>query len=489
MANGQLLIYEINTIIWLNELSERYDKKIDLINIPESEIKNIADHHFNYIWLMGVWQRSPLGILINKQDHKFIDSLAGLVPDFNVDKDLVGSAYSIKDYAVSERLGGIKGLIQFRQVLKSYNIKLILDFVPNHTAIDHAWAIEHPEYYVLANETEYSKNPNHYKQINNHYIALGRDPNYEPWSDVLQLNAFSDDLRQAVISTINYIANLCDGIRCDMANLLLNNIFLSTWGYLNIGEAADEYWQVVISSLKATKPEFVFIAESYWQTENNLISLGFDYCYYKDFYDQLVANDLVGLRQSLSQPISQQAKGVYFLENHDEPRAVACLDAKYLKMDIVLLLTTPGAKLIYLHQMEGYKVKVPVQLGRNVKELADKQLANFYTKILNIVADNMTDVNHSWQLVSTNLDEDSRVLAYTIKNNNDNTISLVVINWADESFDISLDLETFASQQITGVNCLLDTNDDYSIEQITFTNKAIQLSVNPLMARILKINI
>ena len=61
-------------------------------------------------------------------------------------------------------------------------------------------------------------------------IARGRDPYFPPWPDVAQLNAFAPGLRDAAAETLIDIGNQADGVRCDMAMLLLNDVFQRTWG-------------------------------------------------------------------------------------------------------------------------------------------------------------------------------------------------------------------------------------------------------------------
>jgi len=485
-----LLIYEINTVVWLDELSQTYNQRIDLSNVPEMEIANIAELNFTSVWLMGVWERSPQAILINQQDNNFLSTLSEVVPNFDQQHDIVGSAYSIKGYSVSDRLGGNQALEVFRQNLNKFNLKLLLDFVPNHTSLDHDWAINHPEYYVRANQAEYQKNPNHYKLISGHYIALGRDPNYEPWSDVLQLNANSIALRRAVVQLLSELSTICDGIRCDMANLLLSNIFQSTWGYLDIGQADDEYWRYIIKAVKDINSEFIFIAESYWQTEAQLIDLGFDYCYDKDFYDLMVNNDFDGLSKSLDQPLMQQVTRLHFLENHDEARSAATFSDDYLMNYMVLLLTTPGAKLIYLHQIDGYKIKLPVQIGRFIGEESNDQLARFYKHLLTVIKPILTYLNSNWQFVTSNLDHERLVMTYAVQNLADNQTYLVLINWADHDFDLNIDLDSFSAAKIDSYNCLFSSTvgslvDDH---QVIINTQQLQLKLKPLSSLILTLN-
>ena len=117
-----------------------------------------------------------------------------------------------------------------RQELAKRGIRLILDFVPNHVAPDHPWVIVHPNYFVQGNLDDAKSDPASFISLGGHVFACGRDPYFPAWQDVLQLNAFQPELRQAVLETVLSIAGQCDGIRCDMAMLLLNSIFERTWG-------------------------------------------------------------------------------------------------------------------------------------------------------------------------------------------------------------------------------------------------------------------
>ena len=119
-------------------------------------------------------------------------------------------------------------------------------------------------------------------------LANGRDPYFAAWPDVVQLNAFSPDLRAAVIATLSSIGEQCDGVRCDMAMLMMNDTFERTWGERAGPRPEADYWPTVIPAVKTTHPEFVFMAEAYWDLEWALLEQGFDYCYDKRLYDRLV---------------------------------------------------------------------------------------------------------------------------------------------------------------------------------------------------------
>jgi hypothetical protein len=79
-------------------------------------------------------------------------------------------------------------------------------------------------------------------------------------------------LPQAAAETIAMIADQCDGVRCDMAMLMTNEVFARTWGD-RAGPIPDtEYWPALIDRCKETPPDFLFLAEVYWDMEWTLNS-------------------------------------------------------------------------------------------------------------------------------------------------------------------------------------------------------------------------
>ncbi len=222
-------IFEINTGAWLSGLSQKYGGPRNLASVPAPEWDAIARFGFDAVWLMGVWERSPSGIAIANRNEGLLTDFRRALPDFQP-ADNMGSPYCVKRYVVDEQFGGRSGLAVARQELAKRGMRLLLDFVPNHVAPDHPWAADHPEYFIQGSAEDVRKDPASFIQVGSSVIACGRDPYFPAWPDVLQLNAFKPGLRNAVRETVSDIAGQCDGIRCDMAMLLLNTIFERTWG-------------------------------------------------------------------------------------------------------------------------------------------------------------------------------------------------------------------------------------------------------------------
>lgn len=381
---GHTVVYEINTWVWLQELSVKYNRKVTLASIPAAEYEHLAQAGFHAVWLMGVWERSPAGIAIARQHGGILNELKAALNDFT-EKDLVGSPYCIRRYRAEAQLGGEKGLAIARSELSRRNIRLILDFVPNHLAPDHPWTLDHPDYFIRGSKNDLAEKPGEYLESSGNIFARAKDPFFPPWPDVLQLNVFHPGLRDAMQDAIRHIAAQCDGIRCDMAMLVNNDIFQKTWGDKAGPRPGTEFWEHLIPVARQVNSDFLFIAEVYWDMEWEMMRLGFDFCYDKRLYDRLAQGDPESVRQHLGADLSFQSRLLRFIENHDENRAASFLPAGRHKALALASLTLPGMRLLHDGQLDGRTVKVPVFLGRRRKEPVNDEIGTFYRRLLDLL--------------------------------------------------------------------------------------------------------
>jgi glycosidase len=432
MENNKLIIAEINTWVWLNEVETQFGRPFSLETIPSRKWDELAELGFTAIWLMGVWKRSPLGRKISRENSGLYEEYSNSLPDWQMN-DLPGSPYCVKEYSVDPRFGGNKALAIAREELARRGMKLLLDFVPNHIALDHKWVKQYPEYLIKADEMDLLRNPRDYFQTENGIFANGRDPFFPPWQDVAQLNAFSSGYRYAAAEVLENIGKMCDGVRCDMAMLMLNRVFSYIW-QSRAGEIpATEFWSEIIPQVHKRYPEMLFLAEAYWGLEWDLQQLGFDYCYDKRLYDRLIQENAETIRQHLSADIQYQSHLVRFIENHDEERAAARLSIQQLKAASVITATLPGATLLYEGQWEGRKSRNHVLLGRRQPEPVNTELKAFYKTLLSEVR--KIPIDASWQMCEIKGWEDNQtcnnLIAYIWTSRKRKAI--IIVNYSDHS--------------------------------------------------------
>jgi hypothetical protein len=237
------------------------------------------------------------------------------------------------------------------------------------------------------------------------------------------------------------IAEQCDGLRCDMAMLVTNEVFARTWGERAGPPPADEFWRVSIGKIKERFPNFMFMAEVYWDMEWLLQQQGFDFCYDKRLYDRMTHGSAEEVRAHLSADLEYQNKLVRFIENHDEPRAAAAFE-KRSRVAAMLALTLPGARLIYQGQTRGYRVKTPVQLGRRARENDDPETVAFYHRLLSALSTPGLE-RCRWRLCRAS---QHGLIAHTWELESEQRKILVIANFGDEPLHGKIRLENIFSE-------------------------------------------
>ena len=426
--NPRLL--EISAWPWLERLSRHERRKVTLGNVPPNRWDAIAARGFHVVFLMGVWQRSPLGRLIAVDSPALTAEYNRVLPGWTP-SDVPGSPYCIKDYVPDERMGGWEGLDETRRQLAARGIQLILDFVPNHTAFDHPWIAAHPERYVLGTEADYRAAPTHFRAIDTdagtRYLACGRDPYFDPWTDVAQLNYFNPETRAAMIDTLRNVTDHCDGVRADMAMLVLNDVFDRTWRRIlrdSWPVPGREFWP----DAKRAVPASTLLAEAYWSLEGRLLDDGFDFVYGKELLDGLHHGDAYKVRHALAHPRADRF--AWFLENHDEPRSAATLSHR-LAASAAIVATAPGLRFFFDGQLEGSRIKPPVQLGRWPDEPVNEAVRALYDRVLRYASDPMFEEGH-WSLPAIHdAGDDSHHLLVSVSWRKGEEWALIVSNLGD----------------------------------------------------------
>ncbi|HOX59884.1 MAG TPA: alpha-amylase family glycosyl hydrolase [Candidatus Paceibacterota bacterium] len=380
------LLYEVNTRCWLRALSELSSTRITLANVPESEFFRWQQFGFTHIWLMGVWTTGPRARAEALRHPELRKAYDQVLPGWK-EADVAGSPYAIGDYEVPEALGGEVGLAAFRRKLGEHGLKLLLDFVPNHLGLDHPWVWERPELFMQSP----GQVPGTFLQQTGarpRWLAYGKDPYFAPWTDTVQLDYRLSATRAVMAGLLESMACRCDGVRCDMAMLVLNEVFARTWGHFQAASSgpASEFWAEVIPTIKRAHPGFLLLAEAYWGLERRLQALGFDYTYDKSLYDGLVSRDAIGVQRHLLElPAGVVAASAHFLENHDEPRIASILSPVEHRAAALVMMGLPGMRFLHEGQMDGARIKSPVQLARRPVELAQEAVQKIYRKLSEVL--------------------------------------------------------------------------------------------------------
>ncbi|MEA3082875.1 MAG: hypothetical protein QOC89_572 [Paraburkholderia sp.] len=377
------VLYQINTRVWLTELSRVLGRRATLDDIPDAELDRLAGLGFDWAWLLSVWQTGPAAQAISRANPEWRRDFAETLSDLK-DEDIAGSGFAIQSYTVHRDLGGAEALARLRHRLQQRGLKLMLDFVPNHMAPDHDWINEHPDYFVHGSEADLARSPRNYCRVQTRngplVLAHGRDPYFDGWPDTLQLNYGNPALQQAMIGELQRIAGQCDGVRCDMAMLVLPDVFERTW---NI--RADPFWPKAIESVQRKHPQFLFMAEVYWDLEWTMQQQGFDYAYDKQMYDRLRDAHARPVREHLHAGLDYQDKLARFLENHDEPRAAATFDPDRHEAAAIITFLSPGLRFFHQGQFEGRRKRISPHLVRAPQEPVDVALQAFYESLLAVL--------------------------------------------------------------------------------------------------------
>jgi len=389
-------LYQINTRVWLTEMSRALGRPATLDDIPEAELDRLAEKGFDWIWLLSVWRTGPAGQYVSRSNREWRREFEETLPDLR-EEDIAGSGFAITGYTVHPDLGGDGALARLRERLKRRNLRLMLDFVPNHTGLDHPWVEEHPEYYVAGTDTDLARTPQNYtwvKRMQGDLImAYGRDPYFPGWADTVQLDYSNPATQEAMIGELRKIAGQCDGLRCDMAMLVLPNVFERTWG-----RRAAEFWPRATGRVREQFPGFCFMAEVYWDLEWTMQQQGFDYAYDKRLYDRLREGHSRPVREHLYAGLDYQRKLARFMENHDEPRAAASFAPGMREAAAIITYLSPGLRFFHQGQFEGRRKRISPHLIRAPQEPVDKTLQRFYDELLAVLRE-PTVRDGQWRLL------------------------------------------------------------------------------------------
>lgn len=395
-SSAHPLIYQINTRVWLTDLAKSLGRPSTLDDIPDAELDRLAKMGFDWVWFLSVWQTGLAGQRVSRTNHEWRREFEETLPDLR-EEDIAGSGFAITGYTVHHDLGGDAALARLRERLRKRGVNLLLDFVPNHMAPDHPWVEKHLDYFIQGSETDLATSPQNYCRVKTSQgsvvLAHGRDPYFPGWPDTLQLNYGNPATQDAMVGELLRIAGQCDGVRCDMAMLVLPDVFERTWGL-----QAELFWPKATQRVRQQFPGFCFMAEVYWDREWTLQQQSFDYTYDKRLYDRLREGHARPVRDHLRADRDYQNKMVRFLENHDEPRAAATFAPGVHEAAAIITFLSTGLRFFYQGQLEGRRKRISPHLVRAPLEPTNDTLHRFYDRLLAVLRQR-TVRDGQWQLL------------------------------------------------------------------------------------------
>src|SRR5579875_871960 len=386
-----------STYVWLEQLSKRYGRHIHRLDqIPDEELKLLADRGMTALWLIGLWERSIASRTIKRlRGHH----------------DAVASAYSLKRYEIAEDLGGNYAYENLRNRAAHFGIRLASDMVPNHMGIDSDWVIEHPDWFLSRWESpfpSYSFNgpdlstdsrvelkiEDHYYdqtdaavvfRVRHHatgatrYMYHGNDGTTFAWNDTAQIDYSKAFVREQVIQTILHVARLFPIIRFDAAMVLAKRHVQRLWFPLpgaggSIPSRAEnamsqeefdalmphEFWREVVDRVAAEVPGTLLLAEAFWLLEGYFVrTLGMHRVYNSAFMNMLRDEENAKYRSYLKKTIEFDPdilkRYVNFMSNPDERTAIDQFGTGDKAFGVAILMATmPGLPMFGHGQIEGY---------------------------------------------------------------------------------------------------------------------------------------
>ena len=440
---GNPNLYEVNTRVLLRTI-DTAERSATLKDIPDDFWENLASRGIDWVWLLGVWSLREKEIVPDVIPEQMMQEFATILPDLD-DADIVGSTFAIDDYTVDPRVGTEEELLELKRTLNDMGIMLMLDFIPNHFGAHTHWLRTHPEYFIEVGESAHNiDSKTFYSPVTlpGKYFAHGKDPYFDAWQDTVQVDYTFHGTREWMTEQLARVSFLCDGVRCDMAMLAVQHIFEKTW-HDYVKWNGDDFWPDAIKTIKEANPDFLFLAEVYWDMEAELLELGFDYCYDKTFNDRLL--EPKSLKAHFNADIWYLERTARFLENHDEERIASKLALRQHMAAAALVAFSPGMRFWHMGQWEGRSVKLPVQLNRMPVESCGCLMwgehseicqctAQFYRQLYALTNREELKLG-SWERISPMTEEDNTLLTWQWTLGE--SVIILAVNYSEEEFLIN----------------------------------------------------
>ncbi len=386
-------LYELNVRVWRTERSQELGREATLDDFGNDLLDRLVEDGFSWLYLIGVWRIGPLTREVALHDRHLRTYLSSVLPN-HIDADVSGSPFAPQAYAVDDQLGGDQALARLRERARAAGLSLMLDFVPNHVGLDNSWVRDRPDFCIQGSEERLAAQPDSFCRLHGLIFAHGRDPFFAPWRHTVQLDHSNPELQEALIREASSIAGRCDGLRADVAMLLLPDVFENTWR-----RPMRPFWPACLDRVRAEHPGTLFMAEVYWNREYELQQAGFDYTFDKLLYDRLLSGDSESIRAHLRGGLEFQRHCVRFLENHAEQRAAARFaNCDHYRGALLITGMVPGLLLCHHGQEDGLRLHASTHAIRRPAEVGSSPHREAYRELMHLLCEPARR-DGSWQLL------------------------------------------------------------------------------------------
>ena len=474
-------LYQINTRPWLYELSKNYGQNITkLKEIPLQEFDILAQNGIEIVWMMGVWKLGPLGLNFSKSLNYY-----GALDDLT-EEDIIGSPFAITEYVCNPDIGTDDDLIWLRKELNSRGMKLMLDFVPNHSAADCPWVDSNPYMYIQSSPELINTGI-----YNSRGYAYGADSRENPWKDVLQYNYWEPKTIEVMKENFKKVVRFADAVRCDRAYLILNGRFGNFWKpeleHYNYSQPETEFWSDAIKEVREINPNVILLAESYnYEYSMQLIELGFNYCYDEELLHHL-SYSVTDLKEFIKDKNNSFFEHfAHFVENHDiQPIVMVCASNYQKAMAAGTIAATVGG-LTFIHhgQWAGKKYQLNNHLRRANYETDNNEVKYYYRRLNKILTNPAFRSSNFYYIDNmTGLKKDDFVAF--IKEEGKNHY-LVVVNYSDGKGCAKVPIYNIQGYQY----CLLHDalNDQEYIKNLKEVQDGMEVCLDAWETQILQYN-
>lgn len=274
-------------------------------------------------------------------------------------KGSLGSYYAVRDYkGINPEYGNMDDFKEMVKLIHANNMKIIIDWVANHTSPDNVWVSKHPEYYTVNEQGSFV-------------------PPVADWTDVIDLNYDNKPMRLAMIDAMKFWLTDCDidGFRCDVAEMV-----------------PTDFWVECRKELDKVKKVFM-LAEGGTPEMHEAFDMSYSWKVYHAFKNYFKSMNIDELKAAINSEFTEFDKDdirMYFTSNHDENTWNATEYEAFgdaAQAVAAVTFTLPGMPLIYSGQEAPCKKRI-LFFDKDPIDWNGYQLEGFYKKLLSLKRNN-----------------------------------------------------------------------------------------------------